>query len=136
MRQIIFIGLLICSLSCADKKVKSTTAVVSPMEKVMEAHDVLMPKMGTIRSLEKQLKEQPDSVKTRLLQDLRGANDAMMLWMEGLGNDFDPEELMSRKALSEEKLKVLETYIVSVAKLKTQMESAIENAKKVVDMPE
>jgi len=54
MRQIIFICCLICVISCADKKAKTTTAAISPMEKVMEVHDALMPKMGTIRSLEDQ----------------------------------------------------------------------------------
>jgi len=47
MRQIIFICCLICVISCADKKAKTTTAAISPMEKVMEVHDALMPKMGT-----------------------------------------------------------------------------------------
>jgi len=133
MRQIIFICCLIAVISCADKKTKTATATVSPMENVMDVHDALMPKMGTIRSLEEQLKDQPDSIKTPMLKELKDANQAMMLWMEGLGNDFETEELMMRKELSPEKLAVLETYTKSVSALKEQMEGAITKAKKVVE---
>jgi len=57
----------------------------------------------------------------------------MMMWMEGLGNDFETEELLMRKELSAEKLEVLETYTKSVSDLKKQMEDAITQAKKVVE---
>jgi len=83
--------------------------------------------------LEEQLKDQPDSIKTPMLKELKDANQAMMLWMEGLGNDFETEELMMRKELSPEKLAVLETYTKSVSALKEQMEGAITKAKKVVE---
>ena len=132
MKAFIFFGILLLIIGCKEVTEQQNPIVESyPMKEVMAVHDELMPKMGTIVQLQQKLKDTAIVGHKQAYEDLKTANDAMMLWMENLADDFETDELLSRKQLSEEKLQVLDTYTESVEALKVQMETAILNAQRI-----
>jgi len=138
MKKLLLILALATSVfACKQKETKPEGP--SPMEQVMAVHDELMPKMSTIGGLISKLEAtkdstQADSVKLKVIHDLKGANNQMMTWMMDFGNAFETDEVMDGKALSEEKMKTLEGFQKSVNELKVQMNSAIEAGEKVLEL--
>lgn len=128
--------LTVALYSCKEKEAK----VEGPtqMEQVMAVHDELMPKMSTIGSLIGKLEAsidttQVDSMKLKGIEELKNANESMMVWMKDFGTAFESEEILKGKALTEEKVKTLSTFEKIVQDLKTTMEDAIENAEKMLN---
>ncbi len=127
---IVFIAVLI-SLSCKEEK--ETTLDHSPMLEIMAIHDELMPKMGHIAQLEKKLESFDDPKSIEVAKELNDANEAMMSWMGLVAKDFDTEELLGRKPITEDKTNLINEYTKSVNELKTQMEGAIAHAQKLLE---
>lgn len=125
---------LLSANSCKEsKKVEEPTR----MEQVMDIHDEVMPKMGTLGKLVGQLKPMADSLgaeslEAKAMKDLQEANKSMMDWMQGFGNRFDSEEIMSGKELSEEKKKWLKEEEEKVKKVKEDINASIERAEEIL----
>lgn len=132
---ILIAAVLLSFTSCKkEKKVEENTQ----MKEVMAIHDEVMPKMGTLGKLVGQLKPMADSlgqesVEAKAMKDLQEANRAMMDWMQGFGNRFDSEEIMNGKELSEEKQKWLKEEEEKINKVKTDINSSIEKAEKLLN---
>ncbi|MEH6512211.1 hypothetical protein [Maribacter arcticus] len=127
------VGLLSVT-SCKESKKAEET---SRMEQVMDIHNEVMPKMGTLGKLVGQLKPMADSLGTesieaKAMKDLQQANKSMMDWMQGFGNRFDPEEIMNGKELSEEKEQWLKEEEEKVKKVKEDINSSIQRAEEIL----
>lgn len=127
------VGLLSIT-SCKESKKAEET---SRMEQVMDIHNEVMPKMGTLGKLVGQLKLIADSlgaesIEAKAMKDLQQANKSMMDWMQGFGNRFDPEEIMNGKELSEEKEQWLKEEEVKVKKVKEDINSSIQRAEEIL----
>ena len=66
------------------------------------------------------------------MKDLQEANKSMMDWMQGFGNRFDSEEIMSGKELSVEKKKWLKEEEEKVKKVKENINASIERAEEIL----
>ena len=125
---------LLSANSCKEsKKAEEPTR----MEQVMDIHDEVMPKMGTLGKLVGQLKPMADSlgaesIEAKAMKDLQQANKSMMDWMQGFGNRFDSEEIMNGKELSEEKEQWLKEEEEKVKKVKEDINSSIERAEEIL----
>ena len=127
------VGLLSIT-SCKESKKAEET---SRMEQVMDIHNEVMPKMGTLGKLVGQLKPMADSlgaesIEAKAMKDLQQANKSMMDWMQGFGNRFDYEETMNGKELSEEKEQWLKEEEVKVKKVKEDINSSIQRAEEIL----
>ncbi|MEH6760331.1 MAG: hypothetical protein V7687_04105 [Maribacter arcticus] len=128
-----FVGLLSVT-SCKESKKAEET---SRMEQVMDIHNEVMPKMGTLGKLVGQLKPMADSlgaesIEAKAMKDLQQANKSMMDWMQGFGNRFDYEETMNGKELSEEKEQWLKEEEEKVKKVKEDINSSIQRAEEIL----
>lgn len=127
--------LLTITFSCKDNP-KSNAP--TQMQEVIAVHDEVMPKMGTIgkliRQLDAKIKESDSSdVLVKASQDLREANKAMMDWMKGFSNRFDTDEIMKGKTLTEEKKQFLNEEEAKVKALRDHINTSIKNAEKLLN---
>jgi hypothetical protein len=136
MRTVIFILVLVLTISCKEnKKVKEGP---TQMEEVMMVHDEVMPKMGTLSKLVAELKTKVDTTTSGkeyevAMKDLQEANKSMMDWMMGFGERFDSDEILEGKALTPEKLEWLNEEEEKVNVLKEQINSSIEKAEALLE---
>ncbi|TLP72927.1 hypothetical protein [Maribacter sp. ACAM166] len=138
MKYILLVLFTACLLSGSSCKEEKKVEEPSQMEEVMNIHDEVMPKMGTLGKLVGQLKPIADSlgaesIEAKAMKDLQDANKAMMDWMQGFGNRFDVEEIMKGKELSEEKKKWLKEEEDKVNKVKADINSSIEKAQEILN---
>ncbi len=142
-RVTIFLSLILIITACGGPKLDT----VALRNEVMDIHDEVMPKMGELRSLKKQvlakseeLKSSADAQTVGDLENLAGSLDeaysGMMTWMNdwskseknflnkdnGLKTGVDPED--AAKFLSDEKERV--------SKVRDNINSAIKSAKEVL----
>lgn len=91
--------------------VKSGNDINFLFQEIMAVHDEVMPKMGKIRSLEKQFRSvaltSPDSSELiRQAESLSNANEAMMIWMREFNSNFQGSDLEKREYLLAQKIKI------------------------------
>lgn len=120
----------LCFFSCKEDE-KATGN--DQMKQVMAIHDEVMPKMGRLGQLVGKLKPMADSLglespQGKAMKDLQDANRAMMDWMQGFGDRFDPDEIMKGKALTEEKQKWLDEEELKVQEVKEKINGSIATA--------
>jgi hypothetical protein len=122
-------------LSCGpDKKAEDREALYKSM---MEVHDEVMPEMGTISSLQKQIKEKLEGLDENdenymaeknelesLHQELKNAHDGMMMWMRQLKRGNDLEQMPHDEAID-----YLKDEYEKISQVKDGMLQSIENAK-------
>lgn len=126
----IFIMSAILLVACEEKP-KETDLLY---KKVMEVHDEIMPKMGDIMKLKKQLKEkiaelnasaEADSVKISSLElaiaDLDNSHEEMMGWMRQFNRDYEG-------MVNEEILKYLNDQKGRIEKVGQVTNAALQNA--------
>jgi len=138
MKNTLIVLFTACLLSVSSCKEEKKVEEPSRMENVMNVHDEVMPKMGTLGKLVGQLKPMADSlgaesIEAKAMKDLQYANKAMMDWMQGFGNHFDAEEIMKGKELSEEKKKLLKEEEDKINKVKADINSSIEKAQEILN---
>ncbi|MBW1295680.1 hypothetical protein [Aquimarina litoralis] len=109
------------------------------MQKVIDVHDEVMPKMGSMSSLIKELESKIDTTVTgksyeKAQKDLKDSYDFMMDWMSNFSTKFPyGEEVTADDADKfEAKMKMLQKEEVEVNKLKEQINSSIANAEKLL----
>ncbi|WP_074407871.1 MULTISPECIES: hypothetical protein [Aquimarina] len=110
------------------------------MQKVIDVHDEVMPKMGEMSSLIKDLETKIDTTAqgksyAKAQQEVKDAYDFMMTWMSDFSDKFpheeegiktDPEKVSSQ-------IKLLKEEEVKVNSLKAQINSSIKNAKQLLE---
>ena len=125
-------------LGCKEDKKTAETESNSKMELVMEIHDEVMPKMGTIGKLVGELKPKVDSTDQGLeykkaMEDLQLSHKAMMDWMRGFGDRFDSDEILRGKELTPQKEEWLLEEEVKVKALRDQINGSIERAEQLLN---
>jgi paraquat-inducible protein B len=126
----IFIMSAILLVACEEKP-KETDVLYN---KVMEVHDEIMPKMGDIMKLKKQLKEKLAELDTateidrakiddieRAIADLDNSHEEMMGWMRQFDRDFEG-------MVNEEILKYLNDQKGRIEKVGQVTNAALQNA--------
>ena len=126
---VFFICVTLTFFSCQENP-KNTTEYAQ-MERILALHDEVMPEMGTISGLIGQLEPLFESDSTLVnygmaVEDLKGANGAMMQWMMDFSEDFTTDEIMGKTMIDAEKQNLLDRYEESANRLKSQMIRAIE----------
>ncbi len=119
------------NISCKEEKKVATEP--TQMQNVMAVHDEVMPKMSEIGKLITSLKPMADSTETGLqyretINELKNANKSMMDWMQGFGDKFDSDEVLSGKALSPEKQNLLDIEEEKIKEVANLMNSSIAKA--------
>lgn len=138
MRNSIYLLLPLFVLQLMGCKGDGKTAEASrQMDQVMEIHDQVMPKMGTISKLVSELKSRIDSTEQgmaceKAMKELQASHDAMMAWMQGFGNRFDSEEILEGKALTPEKQQWLEEEEEKIREVREQINSSIAAAEELL----
>ncbi len=107
------------------------------MEEVISVHDEVMPKMGEISSLIKELEPKIDTTETgksyaKAQQDLKDAYDFMMTWMSDFSEKFPHDEETDANEVSSQ-IKILKEEEIEVNKLRDKINSSIRNAKELLE---
>ena len=109
------------------------------MQKIIDVHDEVMPKMGEISSLIKDLDNKIDTTSVgqshqKAQNDLKDSYDFMMDWMNDFSSKFPHDEEITNDDIEKfnTKLKLLEEEEIKVNKLKNQINSSIDQAKKLL----
>tara|TARA_B100000497_G_C7611640_1_gene367327 strand:+ start:122 stop:520 length:399 start_codon:yes stop_codon:yes gene_type:complete len=120
--------LIILGLSMACNNSGSTEESKKLYDEIMKIHDEVMPKMGDIRKLSKQLKKIEDyqSIDSIVvsLNDLDNAHESMMGWMA--------QFKMPKEISNEEEMEFLNSQMKSVTVMKNTMLSALDRAEKEI----
>ncbi|MEM7380771.1 MAG: hypothetical protein AAF361_06175 [Bacteroidota bacterium] len=132
---VILTALLFLGGSCKQKA--ESEKEPSQMDQVMAIHDEVMPKMGTIGKLVKELKSKADSTEMgmkydKAMKDLQASHKSMMDWMRGFGDRFEPAEILDGKELTEQKKSWLDEEEVKVMELRDQINTSIKNAENLL----
>ncbi|WP_128755246.1 hypothetical protein [Aquimarina sediminis] len=109
------------------------------MQKVIDVHDEVMPKMGEMSSLIKDLETKIDTTSqgksyAKAQQDVKDSYDFMMTWMSDFSDKF-PYESKENKVDAEKlssQMELLKKEEVKVNKLRDQINSSIKNAKQLL----
>lgn len=131
---ILFLSFSTFMISCKEeKKTEATSVENNQMKEVMAIHDEVMPKMGKIGKLVGQLKPMVDTTAqgkdyAKAMRDLQAANESMMKWMQDFGDQFDSDEIMNGKELTEQKKLLLNVEEENIKMVKKQIETSIANA--------
>lgn len=141
MKNILVLSLVLSlfAMGCKEEKKKETAPVASTqMKEVMAIHDEVMPKMGKVGRLVGKLKPMVDTTAQgkryeKAMKDLQAANTSMMKWMQDFGDQFDSDEIMNGKALSEQKKLLLNVEEENIKVVKQQIESSIANAEALLE---
>ncbi|MCC5930207.1 MAG: hypothetical protein JJU28_13245 [Cyclobacteriaceae bacterium] len=126
---------LIWLVSCGpDKKAEDRDALYKSM---MQVHDEVMPEMGTISNLQKQIKEKLEGLDENaenyeaekseledLHQDLKNAHDGMMMWMRQLKRGNDLEQMPHDEVVA-----YLKDEYEKISEVKDMMLQSINDAK-------
>ncbi|WP_025743353.1 hypothetical protein [Aquimarina pacifica] len=109
------------------------------MQQVIDVHDEVMPKIGNIGSLIKKLEAKVDTTAAsapyiKAQEDLKGSYDFMMEWMQDFSKKFPYNEEITAddKEKFEAKMKTLKEEEIEVNTLKEQINSSIDNAKRLL----
>lgn len=98
-------------------------------DKVMMVHDEVMPKMGELHQLKKQLKKQAENpTQQKTIQEIEAAQDAMMDWMR----NFKSMRVLA-KLDHAEAIAYLKKEQKRVAKVKKMMLESIEKGNDLVE---
>ncbi|WP_299443287.1 hypothetical protein [uncultured Aquimarina sp.] len=110
------------------------------MQKVIDVHDEVMPKMGTMSSLIKDLEPKIDTTEVgkshaKAQKNLKDSYDFMMDWMNDFSTKFPHGEENTAEDIEKftAKMKMLQEEEIEVNKLKDQINSSIDNAKKLLE---
>lgn len=132
------LAILFLSVSC-NQLSKEEQEFDVLMQQVIDVHDEVMPKMGEMSTLIKDLEAKVDTTAqgqtyAKAQQGVKDAYDFMMTWMGDFSTKF-PHEKEYNKIDSEKlasQMKLLQEEKVTVDRLKEQINSSIENAKQLL----
>lgn len=132
---LLFLAIGMVAISCKEEKKEEVAEPVETMQmkEVMAIHDEVMPKMGKVGRLVGKLKPMVDTtaqgkIYATAMRDLQGANESMMKWMRDFGDQFDSDEIMNGKELTEQKKLILNVEEENIKIVKKNIETSIANA--------
>lgn len=136
---IFFLAFGTMAISCKEeKKTEAASAENNQMKEIMAIHDEVMPKMGKVGKLVGKLKPMVDTTAqgkdyAKAIRDLQAANESMMKWMQDFGDQFDSDEIMNGKELTEQKKLLLNVEEENIKVVKKQIETSIANAEALLN---
>ncbi len=138
--------LLILIFSCRDNKEKGDSDYSESKKiygRALEIHDEVMPKMGTIMDLQKELKQKKEQTEDEekikkinaSLQQLENAHRAMMNWMRNLTPlpDTDKIDDPDPDPTPEEMKNIQQQSLENIKEVKKKINSSIEEARILID---
>ncbi|WP_378184951.1 hypothetical protein ACE939_08790 [Aquimarina sp. W85] len=140
---LVFIVTAFITLVSCNTLSKEEQAFDAKMQEIVNVHDEVMPKMGEMSALIKNLESKIDTTAATqkykvAQQNLKDGYDFMMEWMSDFSQKF-PHDEKNKKYSKEElasKMKMLDEEETEVKKLKDHINSSIENAKSVLQITE
>ncbi|MFO8146726.1 MAG: hypothetical protein ACQEWG_13175 [Bacteroidota bacterium] len=139
---LILLGIALFGAISCDSTSEEKNQYDALYKEVISAHDEVMPKMGELSGLSKKLKQQIDSTQTstviyeKSIEDLENSYDFMMEWMRDFSEEFVKDQTPFEELSPEErkaKIEALEEEVISVNKLRDQINSSIERAKELIE---
>ena len=132
---ILILTLLVCACQSGQQKAEDGTISLDSLKsEVLFIHDEVMPKMGELRRVRKDLMLQADSLIAAdsvaakridsLANNLANASEGMMQWMRAYEPDFEGTE--------EEKRAYFEAQKVSIQKVKEEMERSLSEGSQAI----
>lgn len=129
---------LIFNFSC-NKLSEEEQEFDALMQKVIDVHDEVMPKMGTMSSFIKELGTKVDTTTAgkkfeKAQNDLKNSYDFMMDWMSDFSSKFPHGEDVTTEDMEKftAKMNTLKEEEVEVNKLKEQINTSIATAEKLL----
>lgn len=132
---ILFITILTFIACSNDKKEQEVL-----MAEVIAVHDEVMPKMGELDRLARQLNNLADSLEVDSTQatlinmlrikasNLKSANESMMVWMRQYDAEF-----ASKTESHEEVIGYLKDQMIKITKVKEEMNGSLEKGKDIIE---
>ncbi len=142
MKKIVLLIALAMFMSCTTEADKLSETFNLKMTEAIAVHDEVMPKMGQMSGLMKQLESQMDSLNQSAhkaaIKDLQVGHDKMMDWMKALGDDFTRDEIqggLQTKDIDSIKLKIkaIEKSSKDAVDMKNHINNAIAKAEELLD---
>lgn len=132
MKKLIFTLALAVVASCNSTD-KSSEENTSKMKEVIAIHDQVMPKMGTLARLARELNEiMEEEGKTdemeQAVKDLGAAKTHMMDWMRDFGGKFSAEQILKGAEISEEEMILLLEEEAEIKEVRDQILNSIKQA--------
>lgn len=137
MKTLWMIFLALLFISCNDELKEQQVAFENLKQESMEAHDVIMPKMGDLMDLSNQLTVKMDSTNTDLIMSKKGelqkAHDDMMVWMRDYSEKF-PYDYKLPEDMEEvqQQLNILQEEHDEIEELKVRTLRVIDEAEAMV----
>ena len=109
----------------------------SKMKEVIAIHDQVMPKMGTLARLARQLNEKMEAEgkndeMEQAVKDLGSAKTSMMDWMRDFGGKFSADQILKGAEMSDDDMKLLLEEEKQIIRVRDQILGSIERAEKLV----
>jgi len=129
-----FLVAIIASCNSTDK---SSEEHSSKMKEVIAIHDQVMPKMGTLARLARQLNEKMEvegknDEMEQAVKDLGDAKTNMMDWMRDFGGKFSADQILKGAEISDDEMKLLLEEEKEIIQVRDQILGSIERAEKLV----
>lgn len=133
-----FLSMLFLLVACDKFSDKELSTQQEKWDEVMVVHDEIMPKMGAITETQKHLKlavidssfTELIGKKTAAMNDLKNAEEFMWVWM----NDLKQLKPMQETKTHEQIMNYLEEQMVSINKVKMDMENSIKNGRDLLNI--
>ncbi len=131
MKKVVFTVLVALIASCNSNNQQSENT--SKMKEVIAIHDQVMPKMGTLARLARELNEkmeaegENDEIE-QAVKDLGAAKTNMMDWMRDFGGKFSADEILKGAEISDDKMKLLLEEEVEIIQVRDQILNSIQRA--------
>ncbi|MGJ8683112.1 MAG: hypothetical protein ACSHWW_00715 [Nonlabens sp.] len=133
MKTLYTLMAILLLVSCNEELKEQQVAFESMKQQAMEAHDVIMPKMGDLMDLSNQLSQKMDSTNTDVIMSKKGelqkAHDDMMVWMRDYSEKFPYDfKLPEDPEAVQQKLNMLQEEHDEIEELKVRTLRVIDEA--------
>ena len=133
MKSLWTLVLLVLLVSCNEELREQKVAFENLKQESMEAHDVIMPKMGDLMDLSNQLSAKMDSTNADVMMSKKGelqkAHDDMMTWMHDYSEKFPYEfQLPTDPEVMQQQLNILQEEYDEIEELKVRTLKVIDEA--------
>ncbi|MCL6220635.1 hypothetical protein [Zunongwangia pacifica] len=140
-RLALLLSLALLAVSCAEDTSAKKEQYEELFHQVLDVHDEVMPKMGDISELSKDLKAIADTSATaekylKAEQKLQDADKLMMDWMHSFSDEFVKNKAKVQKMNNEElqeQIKALQEELGDVKAMQQAVNASIENARSLTN---
>lgn len=129
MRALFLVLALALAISSCETSSKDSVDIPTLKSEVIAIHDEVMPKMGELRKVSKELRQaaEADSTKQSWIEtadEISEANESMMVWMRG----FEP----NYEGTDEEVIAYLQDQKVKIEKVREAMNGSLAAGKSLL----